>query len=230
MFDQGLESFTDQQEHKELLKIRKDCMENLKGVERNLVDVYLISNRLPDKWDFIRLTKAICDALPSLQRESVILTLKATSTEMLNDKVEILRGLILKVALLSLSVVFILVPGLSITANIVLMLREISLYRSEPGIPDEGTAKYSMLRTSVQQSIRQTCTHIATAKGVQDLLRLYATEQVLEEASRLIPFVGSVVAGSMSFACTDKCLDRYLKTIKRNSISGHEGQIEHSRN
>ena len=78
--------------------------------------------------------------------------------------------------------------------------------------------------------MRQTCTHIATAKGVQDLLRLYATEQVLEEASRLIPFVGSVVAGSMSFACTDKCLDRYLKTIKRNSISGHEGQIEHSRN
>ena len=65
MHEQGLKSFTDEQEHKELLKIRKDCLANLKGVERNLVDVYLISNRSPDKWDFGRLTKAIlqCDAL-----------------------------------------------------------------------------------------------------------------------------------------------------------------------
>ena len=109
--------------HWELLKIRKDCLENLKGVESNLVDVYLISNRSPDKWDFRWLTKAFCNALPSLQWESVILTLKATSTEMLNDKIEFLRGCILKVALLLSGVVFIPVPGLSIAADIVLMLR-----------------------------------------------------------------------------------------------------------
>ena len=66
--------------------------------------------------------------------------------------------------------------------------------------------------------MRQTCTHIATTKGVQDLLRLYATEQVLKEASRLIPFVGSVVTGSMSFACTYKCLDRCLKTMKETAF------------
>ena len=32
--DQGLTSFTD--EHKELLKIRKDCLKHLKGTESNL--------------------------------------------------------------------------------------------------------------------------------------------------------------------------------------------------
>ena len=42
---------------------------------------------------------------------------------MLNDKIEFLRGRILKVALLLLGVVFIPVPGLSIAADIVLMLR-----------------------------------------------------------------------------------------------------------
>ena len=69
---------------------------------------------------------------------------------MLNDKIEFLRGRILKVALLLSGVVFIPVPGLSIAADIVLMLREISLYRSELGIPDEGTTEYSVLRTSAQ--------------------------------------------------------------------------------
>ncbi|RMX46600.1 hypothetical protein pdam_00025531 [Pocillopora damicornis] len=39
-------------ENDELPKIRKDCLENLMGVESKLVDVYLISNRSPDKWDF----------------------------------------------------------------------------------------------------------------------------------------------------------------------------------
>ena len=58
--DQGLTSFTDEQEHKELLKIRKDCLKHLKGTESNLVDVYLISNHSPKKWDLSRLTKAIC--------------------------------------------------------------------------------------------------------------------------------------------------------------------------
>ena len=66
---------------------------------------------------------------------------------MLNDKVEILRGRILKVDMLSSGVALIPVPGLSFTADIVLMSREISLYRSELGIPDEGTTEYSKLRT-----------------------------------------------------------------------------------
>ena len=42
---QGLASFTDEQEHKELLRIRKYYLINLKGVESNLEDVYLIHNK-----------------------------------------------------------------------------------------------------------------------------------------------------------------------------------------
>ena len=113
--DQGLESLTEKQEQDELVKIRQDSLRNLEGAKSNLVDVYLISNRLTDKWDYSRLTEAIFDALPSLQRESAILTLKATSTKMLNEKVEILRSRIWKVAALSSGVAAIPLPGLSIT-------------------------------------------------------------------------------------------------------------------
>ena len=41
MYDQGLESYTDEQEHEKQLKIRKDCLEHLKDVDSNLVDVLL---------------------------------------------------------------------------------------------------------------------------------------------------------------------------------------------
>ena len=218
-FNQGSKTMTKEKEREELLKIRKDCLKNLEGMEGNLVEVYLISNRSKEKWDFSRLTKAICDALPSLQRESVILTLQATSTEMLHDKVEILRRRISKVALLSSSVALVPLPGVSLITDVVLILKEISLYKSNLGIPDEGTTEYSMLRTSTQQCIRQACAHMATTKGVQNLLRLYATEQVVEEVSRFIPFVGPVVAASMSFASTYKCLDHSLETMKETAIN-----------
>ena len=217
--NQGSQTMTKEKEREELLKIREDCLKNLKGVEGNLVEVYLISNRSTEKWDFSRLTKAICDALPSLQRESVILTLQATSIEMLHDKVEILRRRILEVALLSSSVALVPLPGVSVIADIVLILRQIRRYKSNLGIPDEGTTQYSMLRTSTQQFIRQTCAHIATTKGVQDLLRLYATEQVLEEVSRLIPFVGYLGAACMSFVCTYKCLHHSLDIMKETAIN-----------
>ena len=216
--DQGLESLTAKQEQDVLVKIRQDSLRNLEGANSNLVDVYLISNRLTDKWDYSRLTEAICDALPSLQRESAILTLKATSTKMLNEKVEILRSRIWKVAALSSGVAAIPLPGLSIAFDIGLMINEISRYRSMLGIPEEGTTAFSMLKAPLQQCIRETCTNVTSTKGIQALLSGFAAEHAVEEVSRWIPFVGTMLAGCMSFVCTYKCLDYCLSTMKETAF------------
>lgn len=179
------------------------------------MEVYLISNRSIDKWDFGRLNKAICDALPSLQRESVLLTLKATSTEMIRGKVEILRGRIWQNAILSAGVALIPILGLSISADITLMISEISFYRTQLGIPEGGTIAFSLLKTSIQQYIRETCNHLTTIKGVEGLLKQYAAEYVLESMSRFIAIVDPVLAGSLSFACTYGCLDHCLETMEK---------------
>ena len=47
----------------------------------------------------------------------------------------------------------------------------------------------------------------------------FDAEQVLEEVSRFIPVVGPMLAGSISFACTYKCLDYCLKTMKETAIN-----------
>ena len=55
------------------VKLRKRLKENSKDTEslnRAEYDIFLISNRKPDKWDFFKLVKEITQALPSPQKES----------------------------------------------------------------------------------------------------------------------------------------------------------------
>ena len=62
-------------EKETLTRIRSEFLESLGDLLTNEQDIFLISNYDPDKWDFARLTQAILDALPSLQRESLTLSL-----------------------------------------------------------------------------------------------------------------------------------------------------------
>ena len=78
-----------------LKKIRGNCLENLQDLEGDDKVLFLISNHDPDKWDFDRLTRAILDALPCRQTESLTLSLDlltSQSKDILKRKVEILRG------------------------------------------------------------------------------------------------------------------------------------------
>lgn len=137
---------------------------------------------------------------------------------MLDEKVEILRSRIWKVASFSLGVALIPVPGLSIAVDTPLMISEIRFYRSMLGIPEEGTAEFLVLKAPLQQCIRETCANVTSTKGVQALLSRFAAEHAVEEVSRWIPFVGTMLAGCMSFVCTYKCLDYCLSTMKETAF------------
>ncbi|KAK2551009.1 hypothetical protein P5673_028230 [Acropora cervicornis] len=58
-----------------LMKVRRNCVENIGDLLSNQEDVFLISNHERDKWDFVRLTLAILDALTRYQRETLTLSL-----------------------------------------------------------------------------------------------------------------------------------------------------------
>ena len=53
-----------------LEKIRAECLKNLGHLLSNPKDIFLISNRHPEKWDFERLEIAILDMLTRCQRET----------------------------------------------------------------------------------------------------------------------------------------------------------------
>ena len=79
-----------------LTKIPRNCLENLGDLLRDKKDVFLISNHERSKWDFVRLTQAILNALSRYQQESMTFSLgKAitkSSTEKFQRKVDALKS------------------------------------------------------------------------------------------------------------------------------------------
>ena len=202
-----------------LNKIRRDCSKNLVDLVEDIRDIFLISNHHPVKWDFLRLTEAIIDVLPVRQRESLILSLgivKSLSTEILQRKIEVLKSRMWMVASASFAAAIVPVPGLSIAVDLGLLTAEITFYRSQLGLPEEGSERFENLDVQLQERVSKFC--FTTAVQVGTLLAAFSAESVIEEVTRFIPFIGSVIAGSMSFSTTYYFLQRSLKELEKTAM------------
>ena len=199
-----------------LTKIRSNCLKNLGDHFSDVKDVFLISNHEPDKWDFARLAQAILDPLPKDQRQSLMLSLgKAitrSSEEIFQGKLDALKGRIWWVAAASAAGALVPIPGLSVGVDAALILRELSLYRSQLGLPEVGSAEFVKLRLATREKVLQVS--ITTVAQLSVFLVSYTTEATIEEAVRFIPFVGLLVASTMSFGATYYALHKLLEAVK----------------
>ena len=199
-----------------LREIRRNCVENLGDLLSNGEDVFLISNHFPAKWDFARLTKAILDALTKYQQESLILSLGNVLTRSSNDlfqrKVEVLRGRIWMVASASAAAALVPIPGLSFGVDAALILWELNFYRSQLGLPEEGSDEFATLPFTTQEKVRKVC--LTTVAQLSGFLAVYTTEAALEDATRFIPFIGLAIASGMSFTTTYFVLKKLLKNVE----------------
>ena len=200
-----------------LQKIRSDSAENLGDLLSNVRNIFLISNYHRDKWDFARLLQAILDALPTYQRESMVLSLSnSVTTDIFQKKVEVLRGRIRYVATLSAAVAFFPIPGLSIAVDFGLILNEFALYRSQLALPEKETADFEKLHVTTQDAVAKIS--ITTAAQLAAYLSVFATESAVEEAVSYIPILGSVIASTMSFTTTYAALQQCLKAVEETAV------------
>ena len=200
-----------------LQKIRADCLNNLGDLLSNQQDIFLISNHFPGKWDFSRLTTAILEALPRYQRESLTLTLTRLSANIVKQKVDILKGRTWMVATASAAAAVVPLPGLSIVVDSALILYEISLYRSQLCLPSLGTSDFLNLSVATQGRIRDAS--IQWTKHLYAFLALYALKSGIQEGVRYVPFIGSAIAGGLSFATTFSALRGCLQKVEEASVA-----------
>ncbi|KXJ25236.1 interferon-inducible GTPase 5 isoform X1 [Exaiptasia diaphana] len=201
-----------------LEKIRDDCSENLSHLIEKSQDVFLISNHDPSKWDFDRLTNAILDVLPTRQKEAMTMTLGVLTTlskDLLKRKVKVLQGRMWMIAGASAAGALVPIPGLSIAVDQVLIYNEVMFYKSQLGIPDEGSEKFKVLRADTQQHIQRTCISFSQ---VFTLLSAFAVESAVEEVASFIPVIGSAIAGTMSYSATYLMLKKYLGEMEELAL------------
>ena len=207
-----------------LKEVRADCSKHLRGLLSGQEDIFLINNHETEDWDFKRLTMAIVHALPKHQRESLTLTLTRLSTEMVEEKVKILRGRTWMVAALSAAAAVVPVPGVSMAVDTALILSEINSYHSQLRIPAIESTDFLKLSVATQGQIREVC--INSTQQLLAFLAPYAAESGLEELTRYVPIIGSSLAGGLSFAATFHALRSFLHKVEKASLAFLKETVE----
>ena len=203
-------------------KIKRDCLENLVDEDgkqlSNEHNIFLINNLDPATWEFDRLTQAILDALPKYQRSSLILSLGNKSTDALQRKVQVLKERLWMVASLSAAAALPPIPGASIAADVALIMKEIRLYSSQLGLPDEGSPIFAILSVDTQREVKAISAMLTSVTHVRGLVAAYGSELAAEEVTRCIPFAGLLAAGAMSFVSTYLFLKHCLQKMEKTAL------------
>ena len=201
-----------------LAQIRRYCVRRLGDWLSSEEDVFLISNYHPDSWDFARLTSAILNALPACQRESLTLSLgnviTRSSEDIIQRKVEVLRGRIWMVA--SATAVLVPLPGLFMAVDVVAILDELGLYRSQLGLPEIGSAEFVKLHHATKEKIIKVS--LTTAAQLSNILAPHSTEVLVEEVTRFIPLVSNLHTSIMPFGATCYALNQLLKNVEEAAL------------
>ena len=217
-----------------LNKIRNNISQNLRrrGLLEDEKEIFLISNRYPAEYQFSELTQAIVTILPQRQRESFILTIDNAHTlsqDTLKKKVEVLEKRISYIATASAAAAAIPIPGVSIVADIVMIKHEVNFYKSQLGIPPEGSNRFSLLSFNTQTEVKALSTALGSTMQIGELLATYATESVMEEFARYIPFVGATIASPMSYSATYYLLSKWLRKMEKIALKASEEILQSAR-
>ena len=140
------------------------------------------------------------------------------SKNILKEKVEVLKKRIKYVATASAFAASVPVPGVSIAADIAIIKREIDFYKSQLGLPDGGSYRFSVLSLNTQSEIKALSTTLGTAMRIGGPVAAYSTESVVEELSRDIPLISIAMVSSLSYGATYYFLWKWLGKLEEIAL------------
>ena len=108
------------------------------------------------------------------------------------------------------------VPGLSLAADLILIKRELNVYKTHFGLPDKDSPEFQRMNSQHQKMVQGFC--FLNAAAISSYMKAYAKSAAVEEVSRYVPFVGSIIAGSISFASTYKFLHESLNQLEKTAL------------
>ena len=104
-------------------------------------------------------------------------------------------------------------PGLNIAVDLAMITQEMNLYKSQLGLTELKLRKMS---PEDQERFQKFC--IANIVNLATSLTTYSAGTTIEEFARFIPFIGSAIAGGISFACTYSFLHKSLDELEKIAV------------
>ncbi|XP_075047446.1 interferon-gamma-inducible GTPase 10-like isoform X3 [Mixophyes fleayi] len=210
-----------------LKQIREDCNKGLsgKGVLEN--HIFIISSFYPLKYDFHCLQETLENDLPTIKRDMFIRCLPNISVQVLEKKRKALKARIWQVSLISGGIAAVPVPGLSFAYDLTVLIGAIQVFLKDFGLTERDLQKMAIIYkkdvNDLKSVIKTPCYNTTINKAfVLKLLGSAATllvaASLVEYSISLVPAIGSLVAGGMSFATTYWLLNKLLKDIGDDAV------------
>ncbi|XP_026062884.1 interferon-inducible GTPase 5-like [Carassius auratus] len=209
---------------KTLDTIRKYCENGLRKIGIEDPIVFLISNFELGNYDLNLLQERMEQELPQHKRRVLMLALPNITLEINEKKKKALEENIGKVALLSALVATVPVPGLSVAVDLAIVTREIETYYTVFGLDNPSLQKLcersgktieefkSLMKSPLSGGINP-----ASILSLAGAASLVVAENTVEYAVSLVPLLGSLVAGGMSYMTVSTMLKRALNDIAEDA-------------
>ncbi|XP_059420177.1 interferon-inducible GTPase 5-like [Carassius carassius] len=209
---------------KTLDSIREDCETGLRKIGIEDPVVFLISSFELGNYDLNLLQDRMEQELPQHKRLVLLLALPNITVEINEKKKKVLEENIGKVALLSALVATVPVPGLSVAVDFAIVKKEIETYYSTFGLDDpslqmlcERSGKTIDEFKSQMKSPLIGGINPASILSLAGAASLVVAENAVEYAVSLVPLLGTVVAGGMSYMTVSTMLKRALNDIAEDA-------------
>lgn len=162
--------------------------------------------------------------LPQHKRDVLMLALPNITLEINERKKKALQRNIWKLALISATVAAVPIPGLSISADVAILVSELRKYYSafslDPGslqkLSERSGKSVDELKSVLKSPLNQEITKDLVIKLLTSS-SLFILESATEYWLGLIPVLGSLTAGSMSFATLYFILKRCLNELAEDA-------------
>jgi uncharacterized membrane protein YraQ (UPF0718 family) len=110
------------------------------------------------------------------------------------------------------------VPGVSMAVDLALIMNEVLLYKSQLGLPEEGSPEFQNMSSELKTKVEKFCIS-SPAQMAKLLLVNTATETSIEEITRLfVPVIGLALAGAISFYTTYNFLRETLNELEETAL------------
>jgi len=208
-------------------RIREPILKQLREDGCENVPVFLIDSHKLKKFDFEQLERRIVEELPKLKRTALVLSLRATSEEMIRLKVAELRSGRWKAVALAGCKAAVPVPGVPVAFVLDVVLKESLEYFTQLGLDETSLERYADLISCDYQHLKSIVGRrlgyaFLEEDGIRNLIaklirerpHLFRTLIVGETFRCVLPVFGSLVSAPCSIAATDITLKLMLNEME----------------
>jgi purine-cytosine permease-like protein len=109
------------------------------------------------------------------------------------------------------------IPGVSLAVDLGIITKEINVYKSRIGLPEENSREFHKMSSETKEKVHKY--YCTGATEIATLLTTFGVRSAaIEEGSRFIPLIGSAIAGGISFSSTYYFLQQYLNELEKTAL------------